>query len=335
MISTLTIANLAGTDRRTYVLAPKGPTQIAGPSGSGKSTLVHALLCLLAGDAPNRKNGTAETLIECVTGAGTQLGVRATKSGTDYSRNGEPLTRAAYLAALGKWGGETVRLIVAPMAWRDLATGTAQPLRDALAKILPAGDVPGRVREIMGADYNVNDPADPKGAAELQTISNAARERAEGREQEARGALARANNAPTAGPSPDDVASAAAVLESARVWSAYDARAGAWTEHDRRLAAWSATVLPVDPAYDAQEHSAARVLVARLEGEEKAAREAAMTAAAVVAERERAARESAEKLRAENARRDSEREAASAKSIAAKKCKACGQSIPNSQQESV
>lgn len=314
MISTLTLKNVAATDRRTHILAPKGPAHIEGPSASGKSTVIHALLCLLCGDAPNRRNGTTETTIEAVTGKGTALGVRATKSGVTYTRNGEPIQKAAYMAALGPYGGENVRLILAPMAWRSLAGGTAQPLRDALAKILPAGDVPGRVRAIMGDDWREGDPCDVKGAAEAQTEANATKSRAEGREQEARNALARVNAAPPAGPSAEAVLEAATTLRIAAEWRDYNARAAAWIEHDHALAAWQARAPGPAPEYDVQAHTAARMLVERLEREAAAEREANLQAeagaAAVVAERERAAREAAAAKVAENARRDAERDAA-------------------------
>lgn len=327
MISTLTIRNLAGTDQRTYTLAAKGPAEVRGPSGSGKSTLTHALLCLLCGDLPNRRNGTAETLIEATTARGTVLTVRATKSSTTYNRNGEPMQKAAYMAALGNYGGESVRLILAPMAWRALAGGTAQPLRDALARILPAGDIPARVRELMGADWRESDPCDPKGAAEAQTAANAAKDRAEGREQEARTALARANAPLVDGPSAEQIAEAATVIAAAREWQAYDAANAPWQAHAIAVARWEQRTPSEGPAYDAPAHQAARMTVARLEAEERAAHEAQLQAeagaAAVLAERERAAAAERAAKVARNTRRD-----------ARLRCAECGQTLPSSSQES-
>lgn len=327
MISTLTIRNLAGTDQRTYILAAKGAAHVEGPSASGKSTLTHGLLCLLCGDPPNRRNGAAETMIEATTAKGTVLAVRATKTSTAYFRNGEPMQKAAYMAALGNYGGESVRLILAPMAWRSLATGTAQPLRDALARILPAGDIPARVRAIMGDDWSEGDPCDPKSAAEAQTQINAAKDRAQGREQEARNALARANVPLPDGPSAEQIADAATIIAAVREWQAYDAANAPWRAHAIAVARWEQRTPSEGPAYDAPAHQAARMTVARLEAEERAAHEAQLQAeagaAAVLAERERAAAAERAAKVARNTRRD-----------ARLRCAECGQTLPSSSQES-
>ena len=201
------------------------------------------------------------------------------------------------MTALGAWGGETVRYIVAPMAWVPLAAGTAQPLRDLLSRILPAGDVPGRVRELMGADWSADDPCDVRGAASAQTEANAATERAAGRLDGAREALARAKAA-TVPAVPADEWRINEIIDAANAWRDYDRDAAAWTEFDRSIAAWKARAPGDEPAYSAEDHRLAREAVARLEGEQRAAELDAARAAAIERhDRETAAKEAADRAR--------------------------------------
>ena len=309
MIARLEIEGIGNTKSRIVTLDPKGPTRIEGPSGSGKSTIIHALLVLLCGEPPNRTVDTDDTVeaatavIVGTTAKGTTLEVSATARGVEYLRGegdelAAPLAKGAYMAALGKWGGPDVRFIVAPMAWRALAVGTAQPLRDLLSRLLPAGDVPGRVRELMGEHRRAEDPCDVKGALALQSEANAAKQRAEGAVAVRREGLQRAiaARASIAAPTPEAVAEAVALKELSKSWRAHDGTAALWARSDAALAAWRQRDPGEPPAYSGEDHQAARMAVeklralvaaeereaaaneARTEAEEQAARDAQLAA---------------------------------------------------------
>lgn len=295
MIALLRIENIANIPAREIPLDPKGATHIRQPSTWGKSTITTAMLALLCGDAVNRTLGCRDpAAVTGTTARGTVLEVR---SGPAFYRGGAQLaSKAAYMTALGAWGGETVRYIVAPMAWVPLAAGTAQPLRDLLSRILPAGDVPGRVRELMGEDWSADDPCDVRGAMSAQTEANAAKERAAGRLDGTREALARAKAASVPTVDPGDLASAGQVIEAAERWRSYSTASAAWTEFDRSMQAWKARAPGDEPPYSAEDHRVAREAVARLEGEQRAAElDAARAAAIERRDRETAANEAADR----------------------------------------
>ena len=298
MFSLLRLENIANIPAREIPLDPKGATHIRQPSTWGKSMITHAMLALLCGDAVNRTLGCRDpAAVTGTTARGTVLEVR---SGPAFYRGGAQLaSKAAYMTAIGAWGGETVRYIVAPMALVPLVAGTAQPLRDLLSRILPAGDVPGRVREIMGDDWSADDPCDVRGAMSAQTEANAAKERAAGRLDGAREALARAKSVSVSvSVSPDDLADADRVIVIANAWRDYDRDAAAWTEFDRSIAAWKARAPGDEPAYSAEDHRLAREAVARLEGEQRAAELDSARAAAIERhDRETAAKEAADRAR--------------------------------------
>lgn len=367
MFRTLTLSGVAATGQRTVELDPKAATHIAAPSASGKSTLTHALLVLLCGIQPNRMTMTKATQREAeiaeITGTtqkGTILSVRATKSATRWSRDGVAMAnRDAYLATLGRYGGPDVRFIVAPMAWRELAAGTAQPLRDLLSRILPAGDIPARVRELLADDWRETDPSDVRNALALQTESNSARDRADGALQTRRDALSRAQAARQAlqVPSPHDVERAHQTKEAEEAWRRFDVDGRAWRDFAAQHEQWMARAPGVEPEYDGAAHQAARISVqnlteqlakesaafaaerARAEAEERAAaREEKARQDATMAERDRVRREASAKARADLEARD--KIAAEIKQTADQirplmfptavtdVCATCGQAIP-------
>ncbi len=307
MFRTIELANVANQRERAITLDPKGPTHITAPSASGKSTTIHAILALLCGDAPNRTLTTAatkeatEAVITGTTAKGTVLTIRASKSRTAYSRtegDGGPiqLGKEAYIGALGKWGGSDLRYIIAPMAWREIAGGTGEKLKEMLSRMLPTGDVPARVRELLGDDWRESDPCDVKGAAALQTETNRTKDRADATVDERRATLTRAIAAreSVSVPTQQEIERAAKLTEAGEAWRVAERDGARWTGFDVDLDAWRKRE-PQAPAYDAQAHQAARVTVERLsaqaaaESAEEAARQAAEKA--VEAERARAARD--------------------------------------------
>ena len=344
MFRALTIAGVAGIPPRTYALDPKGRTDIAGPSGSGKSTLAHAICVLLAGDAVNRTRNTDNTAsadVATITGTtakGTILGVSATAKGSTWSRDGAALaTRADYMQALGKWGGDIPALIVAPMRWRELAAGTGEPLAKMIARILPAGDVPARVRSIMGDHHRDGDPCDVPGALAAQKLANGAQAAAAERATRARLALAAAEKARAdiAAPLPDEVDAAEATLAADAAWVAYDRDTRAWTAYDTALTAWTAAAIGEAPAFDAAAHQAARVKVdnltaqiakeereaavaeAKRQAEAKAERDAEIAKAKAEADAAAAVARATEAARIAEAGRETDRLAAEARQAAA------------------
>jgi len=244
------------------------------------------------------------------------------------------LTKAGYLDKLGRFGGEKVAYIVSPTRLTDLLTGTAQEAATAISSMLPVGDVPGRVAELMGAEHREGDPCDVPGAMAAQTLANTAKAKAEERSRIAGQTLAtaKATRGAIEAPTVDEVTAAELLRTTASAWRQYDVEVRGWTEYDTAIAAWTAKAPGEAPAYDAASHQAARLRVDKLAAEvvkeEKAAaalraREAAEAKAAKDAEAAEARRVAGEQaaaavLVAEQARAERQRVADAEAAEAAK-----------------
>lgn len=336
MFKSIMLSGIADGHPHSYQLDPAGPNRIEGPSGSGKSALISAIVALVTGDNLNRTIATDATEeaksaeVEGTTAKGTVLAIRQSRASWTGSQNGTKLaSKAAYIAALKAYGGDDLRYIIEPMAWRSLATGTAQPLLELIQRLIPGGDVAARVREIMAAEWHEGDATTTKpGALAQQTAANADSDRAGGALIAARQRLASAQAARAAivAPSHDEVAVAHATEAAAADWRVYDAAARLWAVYDSDFADWQTRTPGEAPAYDATDHQAARVKVetlrtklaketaeANAESERIAAAERATKAAeaeriaadarAVEAERRRVAEAAAAALAAERAER--------------------------------
>lgn len=304
MFTSLTLRHVGPIAERTHPMEPKGSTSITGPSQSGKSTTVSALLALLYGDAMNIQAGAPKASVSGTTAKGTRLQVTDTGKSWSATFDDEKIaSKGAWAAKIGKYAAPDGRYVVAPMLWRELAAGTAEGLRDLLSRVLPAGDVPARVRELMGDEHRDGDPADVKGALRLQTEANAAAERAVGRLDAARRSLAAAEARASAVEAPDAAAveAARADVEAGAAWDTYDRASAAWEAHDAAVRAWQVRAPGEAPAYDAEAHQAARMHLRRLEE----AAEAERTRIAA----EKAAAEATARAEAEAAARAAEREA--------------------------
>lgn len=328
MLSSLTLTDLGPVEGSRVVTLDPGATVIEAPSQWGKSTVTAALLAALLGDALNVRRGADKGAVKVQTAKGNTLTVAETARGNwryTYTRAGEDHAGTAKADLSGFWtprfACRAARYVVAPMAWRELTAGTAEPLRDLLTAILPPADVPARVRAILGDLARDTDPADIAGGLALQKATNAAKERAVGRRDATASAVTAAEEAAArlVEPEPSAVNGAQATVEAAQEWDAYDRAAAAWTAYDEALARWTAAAPGDGPAYDAEAHQVARRKVERLLEEEQAERqrqavaeaeERARLAAEAKAERERVAAE--ERAAAERARIQAATPAASA-----------------------
>lgn len=333
MLSSLTLTDLGPVEgSRDVTLQPAGPTVITAPSQWGKSTVTAALLAALLGDALNVRRGADKGAVKVQTAKGNTLTITETGRGSwrcAYTRSGEEHRGTTKADLLGFWTPRfacpTARYVVAPMAWRELTAGTAEPLRDLLTSVLPPVDVGARVRAILGDLARDTDPADIAGGLALQRQANAAKDRAAGRLDATAAALhtAEAQVAALVTPEESAVTGAQATVEADGEWDAYDRAAAAWTAYDEALARWTANAPTDAPAYDAEAHQAARRKVERIREEEQAERqrqavaeaeERARLAAEAKAERERVAAEeraaAAERARIQAERVEAETRAA-------------------------
>lgn len=309
MLSSLTLTDLGPVEGSRVVTLDPGATVIEAPSQWGKSTVTAALLAALLGDALNVRRGADKGAVKVQTAKGNTLTITETGRGSwrcAYTRSGEEHRGTTKADLLGFWTPRfacpTARYVVAPMAWRELTAGTAEPLRDLLTSVLPPVDVGARVRAILGDLARDTDPTDITGGLALQRQANAAKDRAAGRLDATATALhtAEAQMAALVTPEESAVTGAQATVEAAGEWDAYDRAAAAWTAYDEALARWTANAPKDAPAYDAEAHQAARRKVERIREEEQAERqrqavaeaeERARLAAEAKAERERVAAE--------------------------------------------
>jgi len=134
-------------------------THVRGPSEIGKSALVQAVCFALWGrgvvgskfDPALIRDGHDATTVELdMNGVRVARSFDRTKSTTRLINGVGYSSESKFAAALGAAGNGLIgRLVVAPMVWVELTAGNARPFRDALASILPAGDVPAEVEAIM------------------------------------------------------------------------------------------------------------------------------------------------------------------------------------------
>lgn len=240
MITRLSVRNFGPHADTSLDFDPDGVSWISGESMVGKSTLIDAV-CYLFWQINHRGEalpleqihiGAEKAALSLTTKMGSTLTrtITARRSETRQIERAGIIetypTNAACLAALKKVGENTTigRLIVAPMAWVALLEeGKGRPLRDALARVLPGGDVRATVAAALqaaGVALVADDPLDELWALRRQTEGNSARDRAAGAAEQARIALA---SQPPAilPPSAEEVTQARALLAAGETWRAH------------------------------------------------------------------------------------------------------------------
>ncbi|MDG1479212.1 MAG: AAA family ATPase [Myxococcota bacterium] len=164
MIHRIEIVGLGPHRRFATELSPDGTTVISGPSEIGKSTVLEALVFALLGRGTSGRFRT-----ELINDRAERVGVRLTlKSGLIVERGmtrKKKMTRAIISAdkrrsmssesALSRElefigeDPEIARMVMVPMSWQPMVATNARPFRDALIRILPPGDTPALVEELM------------------------------------------------------------------------------------------------------------------------------------------------------------------------------------------
>ncbi len=201
MIHRIEIVGLGPHRRFAATLSPDGTTVISGPSEVGKSTILEALLLALLG-----RGSGGRFRAELINDRAERAGVRLTlKSGLIVERGvsrARKMTRAlitpekrrtissesALSRELGFIGDdpEIAAMVMVPLSWQPMVAANARPFRDALARILPPGDAPAMVAELM-AERQL--PVSDAEAAWSEGEVLAARRDARKRQDEATGSL--------------------------------------------------------------------------------------------------------------------------------------------------
>ena len=240
MLKELTICRLGPHEATTLTLNPDSTTTISGPSEAGKSTAIEATCFALWGCGSDGKpldpgciregHDKAEVSLMLKSGLTIERSLTRKKSMTRRAGNGEGVTtyasEQALAARLGKLGDESLRLILAPLAWKDLAAGNARPLRDFLASLLPPANVGAEVLRLMceaGQTFRVGDPLTEKEAATLRTEANRDASETEGRVREA---ASRCLDLSAPLPPAPDVGPAQATLDAANAWEMHELACG-------------------------------------------------------------------------------------------------------------
>lgn len=266
MIQTITMRGLGPHDDTTLALF--GTTgewiDIEGHSEAGKSETMEAVCFALWGEAPDGSRlGTdairdghdkceAEVvLLNGMTVARTMTAKRTL--GRRIQRPGLsevfPKSDREMLGLLGPLGKDTdlARLVMMPMSWVPLAQGEGggRPLRDALARILPAApiqDVVARLMAAAGQEMREGDPTDEAGARKLVTDANRAVNNRNGEVHAIEGQVVKAEERAqrAQGPSLADVDAAGATLRLAAAWSQYETLGAAVGAYEREVQARTA-----------------------------------------------------------------------------------------------
>ena len=240
MLKEIRVAGLGPHEATVIQLNPRGTTEIRGPSEAGKSFLLESACVALGGIGTDGRplpvealrDGSDKCEVVAVTAKGSEIRRTATRKGSK-SRTLQKLdeapvaypTDAAFSEALGPLGNTDLRLVMAPLSWRELSQGNARPLRDFLTRILPPADLRAEVEELMAASgfkLRKSEPVDEKSATELRRLANSSRDTAAGRLEATVDAAESSET--TAGESPDASALevARAMLEAASTWEQYE-----------------------------------------------------------------------------------------------------------------
>lgn len=164
MIHRIEIVGLGPHRRFAAELSPDGATVISGPSEIGKSTILEALLFALLGRSTGGRFRT-ELINDKAERAGVQLTLksglivergmnrkkRMTRAIISADKRRSMSSESALSRELGLTGEdpEIARMVMVPMSWQPMVATNARPFRDALTRILPPGDTPALVRELM------------------------------------------------------------------------------------------------------------------------------------------------------------------------------------------
>jgi len=267
MIRTITMRGLGPSDDSTTAIAgrPADWVDVHGPSKAGKSSLMLATTFALWGEEPDGtrlgldaiRDGADRAEVEVELLNGLRVGRSITPSRSvrrRVERAGSPevfpKSDRDMLAQLGPLGvdHDLARLVMMPLSWVPLALGEGggRPLRDALARILPAAPISEVVADLMtekGQTLRESDPVDEPGAITLRADANRASARRRGEVEALESAVVRAEErAQTArGPGAAQVAAARATLDTARAWTRYEtlgAEAGAYEQEVAARDAW-------------------------------------------------------------------------------------------------
>lgn len=221
-------------------LDPRGENTVTGPSEAGKSFLVEAVAFALFGRSSLGKfrpeaihDGQSKALVELTLDSGRTIRRTITRSrsqtrtislaGMEESYS----TENAFAEALGELGQdpEAVMLVSVPQFWQELSAGNARKLRDALARILPGGDLTETVRELVeAAGQTVSDEEaglDDKRAGARRREARRLRDEAEGRLQLARERLTALQGTTLPDPGSDKPPTSKLIAKVA-AWEQYD-----------------------------------------------------------------------------------------------------------------
>ena len=267
MIRTITMRGLGPHDDTTLALATtvNDWTDIKGRSKDGKSSTMLAATFALWGEEPDGtrlgldaiRDGAdrAEVVVELLNGLRVGRSITQARSvRRSIERNSTPeqfpKSDRAMLDLLGPLGQDhdLARLVMMPGEWRTLALGEGggRPLRDALARILPAAPIPETVARLMLAAGHTlldDDPTDEPGALKLRADANRAEARRRGEVEALEASVVRAKERAqqSRGPSAEDVAVARATIALSDEWGRYErhgAAVGAYEREVQQAAAW-------------------------------------------------------------------------------------------------
>ena len=274
MIRTATMRALGPAEDQTLALFTdlQQWVDINGSSKRGKTTLMRALSFTLWGEdidgdrlgADLVRDDADKMEAEFVLLNGLEAGRTMTRKRSitrSVRRPGKtevsPDSEVKMRAALGPLGHDhdLARLVMFPMSWQaDALTGgdrsgaksRGRPLRDKLARILPAApvvDVVARLMKEAGQPMREGDPLEEKAARKLQADANrdASTQRGAVDAIEAQIVKAEERAQTAARFSAEVVAGAQAVLDLSAAWSQYEthgAAVGAYEREVQALAAW-------------------------------------------------------------------------------------------------
>ncbi len=239
MIARIVIEGLGPHKRTDLELGPKGWTTIEGPSQSGKSTLLDAVAFALGGLNRRGKPLPVEVIsgevarVELTLSSGLAIGRQMTNKRRTkrwrQSKGAEVVTygtEKAFDHAMGVLArrADAIRLVMMPMSWVPLAGGAqgGRPLRDALAGMMPDGDVRGVVASLMGGELRDDDSDTAEGAEAQRRDAGRAVDRADSAFDTRAAVRAQAEAAVPVPVDADDLSKARALQERSRKWETYD-----------------------------------------------------------------------------------------------------------------
>jgi hypothetical protein len=251
MFRSLTVSGLGPIDSLDIALDPAGVTTLAGPSECGKSTAAEGLLWLLTGqtwsaptlDVERIRHGSKEVRVSATTSKGTVIERSMTRSRRQTRRVGDAVvtTEAAFAgqlkaaAAVVSADGRAVpvaRLVMAPMAWRDLlSSGGGRALRDVITPtdaervraLVDERLVAGGFPALAGME-----PIDPRDVEQARRVARSDLDRQQGALDAATQHVQRLERTPPHRPDEDDVDQAREVLAAMEAWREHDQATGAW-----------------------------------------------------------------------------------------------------------